>query len=156
MKWKKRQERWKKIDDLNRVIDRHEQYSLRNCILVHGAKESKNEDTDVVVTETLNEFFQEKITNVDTDRSHWIRKFKKGKQTRSIIIKFSRHNIRNRIFKNKKKLKGTGISLTENLIQKQMQMLTKTRNEFLSKNVWTQDGKILLKSDDNTIKVYYD
>ena len=54
MKWKKRQERWKKIDDLNRAIDRHEQYSLRNCILVHGVKESENEDTDVVVTETLN------------------------------------------------------------------------------------------------------
>ena len=32
-------------------------------------------------------------------------------------------------------------------------MLTKARNEFLFKNVWTQDGKILVN---NTIKVYYD
>ena len=45
----------KKIDDLNRVIDRQEQYSRRNCILLHGVKESENEDTDTVVTETLNE-----------------------------------------------------------------------------------------------------
>ena len=50
----------KNINDLNRVIDRQEQYSRRNCILVHGVKESENEDTDVVVRETLNELFARK------------------------------------------------------------------------------------------------
>ena len=83
----------KKIDDLNRVIDRHEQNSRRNCILVHGVKESENEDTDVVVTETLNELLQEKITDVVIDRSHRIAKLKKGKHSRPIIIKFARYNI---------------------------------------------------------------
>ena len=34
-------------------------------------------------------------------------------------------------------------------------MLTTARNEFLFKNVWTQDKEILVKSDDNKIKVYY-
>ena len=52
MNWKKRQERWKKkIDDLNRIIDSQEQYSRGNCILMHGVKESENEDTNVIVTE---------------------------------------------------------------------------------------------------------
>ena len=146
----------KKIDDLNRVIDRHEQYSRRNCILVHGVKESENEDTNVVVTETLNELLQEKLTDVDIDQIHWLGKLRKGKQSRPIIIKFARYNIRNGVFKNKKKLKDTSISITESLTQKRIQMLTKARNKFLFKNVWTQDGKLLVKSDDNTIKVYYD
>ena len=145
----------KKIDDLNRVIDRHEQYSRRNCILVHGVKESENEDTNVVVTETLNELLQEKLTDVDIDQIHWLGKLRKGKQSRPIIIKFARYNIRNGVFKNKKKLKDTSISITESLTQKRIQMLTKARNKFLFKNVWTQDGKLLVKSDD-TIKVYYD
>ena len=57
----------KKIDDLNRPIDKHEQYFCRNCILVHGVKESENKDTNVVVTEALNELLQEKLTDVDTD-----------------------------------------------------------------------------------------
>ena len=75
MNWKKRQRNMdKKIDDLNRVIDRHGQCSRRNCILVHGVKESENEDTDVVVMETLNELLQEKLTDLDIDRSHWIGK----------------------------------------------------------------------------------
>ena len=100
-----------KIDDLNRVIDRQEQYLCRNCILLLGVEESENEDTNTVVTETLNEFLQEKLTDIDIDR---IGRLKKGKQPRPIIIKFARYNNRNRVFKNKKKLKDTGISKIEN------------------------------------------
>ena len=100
---KKRQERWIKNDDLNRTIDRHEQQSRRNCSLVHGIKESKSKDTDVIVTEILNKPQQEKFTTVvDIDRSHRIGKLKKDKQSRSIIIKFSWYYIRNRVFENKK------------------------------------------------------
>ena len=79
----------KEIDDFNRVIDRHKQYSRRNCILVHCIKESENEDADVIVTETLNELLQEKLTDDDIDRSHHIGKLKKDKQSRPIIIKFA-------------------------------------------------------------------
>ena len=81
-------------------------------------KESENEDTDTVVTETFNEFLQEKLTDIDIDRSHWIGRLKKGKQSRPIIIKFARYNIRNRVFKNKNRLKDTGVSITESLTQK--------------------------------------
>ena len=118
-------------------------------------KESENEDTDVIVKEILNELLQEKFANVDIDRSHQIGTIKNIKQSRSIIIKFARYNIRNRVFKNKKKLRDTAISITESLTRKRMQMLTKARSEFLFKNVLTQVGKILV-SDDNAIKVYYD
>ena len=118
-------------------------------------KESENEDTDVIVKEILNELLQEKFANVDIDRSHQIGTIKNIKQSRSIIIKFARYNIRNRVFKNKKKLRDTAISITESLTRKRMQMLTKARSEFLFKNVLTQEGKILV-SDDNAINVYYD
>ena len=123
---------------------------------MHGLKESENEDTDVVLRETLNELLQGKLAVADIGRSHRMGRLKKGKQSRPIIIKFARYNIRNRVFKNKKKFKDTGSSITENLTQKRMQMLTKTRNGLLFKNLWTQDGKMLVKSDDNTIKIYYD
>ena len=104
----------KKIDDLNRVIDKQEQYSRRNCILSRGMKESENEDTDAVVTETLNELLQEKLTDIDIDRSH--------QQTIKAYHHqvCQRYNIRNRVFKNKKQLKDTGVSITESLTQKRM------------------------------------
>ena len=104
----------KKIDDLNRVIDKQEQYSRRNCILLHGMKESENEDTDAVVTETLNELLQEKLTDIDIDRSH--------QQTIKAYHHqvCQRYNVRNRVFKNKKQLKDTGVSITKSLTQKRM------------------------------------
>ena len=144
----------KKINDLNRVIDRHERHSRRNCILVQGVKANKNEDTNVVETETLNEPLQEKLTQmliqmevigqVDLKRAN-----NQGLSSSSlpdITLEI--------VFKNKKKLKDTVIGITESLTQKRIQMLSKARNEFLFKNLWTLDRKILVKSDDNTIKVY--
>ena len=35
------------------ILDRREQYSRRNCLLIHGAKENKEEYTDEVITEIL-------------------------------------------------------------------------------------------------------
>ena len=101
------------------------------------------------MTETVNELLREKLTDIDIDRSHWILRLKKGKQSRPIIIKFVRYNIRNK----KTKLKDTGVSITKSVTQERMQMLTKARNEVLFKNVWTQDGTILVKPEENTIKV---
>ena len=39
-----------KVDKLSSLVDRQEQYSRRNCILIHGLKENQNEDTDEVIT----------------------------------------------------------------------------------------------------------
>ena len=55
----------KKIDDLNRVIYRQEQFSHRNCILLHDVKKNENENTNTVVTETLNELLQGKLTYIE-------------------------------------------------------------------------------------------
>ena len=36
-------------------LERQEQYSKRNCLLIHGLPESRSEITDQIVIETLNE-----------------------------------------------------------------------------------------------------
>ena len=36
---------------MDRSLDCHEQYSRKNCLLVHGVKENEKEDTDEVITE---------------------------------------------------------------------------------------------------------
>ena len=50
----------------------------------------------------------------DLDRSHRIENSKTKNKERLIIVKFVRHNLRH-IFKNKKLLKGKGVSITESL-----------------------------------------
>ena len=35
-----------KVDDLSEVVEKQEQYSRRNCLLLHGIPEKKQENTD--------------------------------------------------------------------------------------------------------------
>ena len=64
----------------------------------------------------------EEITHLDIDRSHYLgnRKLYKSK-LRPIIIKFCRYNVKARIFKNKRKLKGKRTSVTESLTKIRME-----------------------------------
>ena len=119
-----------RLDKADRALDRQEQYSRRNCLLIHGIDEENQENTDEVVINVLKKEMDEEITHLDIDRSHRLgnRKLDKSKP-RPIIIKFSRYNVRARIFKNKRKLKGKRTSVTESLTKTRMEKLEKARKE---------------------------
>ena len=147
----------KRIDELENVTDRQEQYSRRNCLLVHGITETKDENTDKIVIDLVNDKLGVNVTENDIDRSHRIGE-KKDDSTKSrpIIVKLVRHNTRKKIFDNKKRLKGTGVSLTESLTARRMKELKKARDEHGFTNVWTTDGKILVKlPNKNKGSLYY-
>lgn len=150
------EEMGKRIEDLERVSDRQEQYSRRNCLLVHGIEENNNENTDDLVVQFINEKLDLDVTENDIDRSHRIGRYDKNKKkVRPIIIKFARYNVRSKVFRDKKKLKGSGKSITESLTKKRVGQLEEARKKYEFGNVWSYDGKILFKIN-NEIKVYYD
>ena len=98
-----------KVETVDRSLDCHEQYSRRNCLLIHGVKENEKEDTDKVVIEFFEKEMKEKLSANDIDRSHRLGKKQTGSRPRPIIIKFSSYNILNVIFR-KKILKGNTVS----------------------------------------------
>ena len=101
----------------------------------------------------------EEITIHGIDRTHRLGKRKLDNNVpRPIIIKFTRYNIRNRIFKTKKKLKGKTVSITESLTKRRVVELKKAREMYGFNNVWSQDSKILFSdvNDRNKVKVFYD
>ena len=59
------------------------------------------------------------------------------------------------MFREKRKLKGTGKSITESLTTKRIGQLNDARVKCDFNNVWSYDGKILYKLS-NEVKVYYD
>ena len=63
-----------------------------------------------------------------------------------------------KFLKVKKKLKGNNISITVSLTRYQMSVLNEAREKYGFKNVWTYDGRILYKdnNDGQKIKIYYD
>ena len=140
------------INEQNHTLDKHEQYSRRNCLLLHGVAKNNNESTDDVVMK-----MGEEIRDIDIDRTHRIGEAKSDGKSRPIIIKLARYNTRNNVFRKKKQLKGSGVSITESLTARRISQLKKAREEHEFKNVWSVDGRIMyLDKNDNKVKVYYD
>ena len=59
-----------KVETTDRSLDRHGQYSRRNCLLIDGVTENEKEDTDEVVIKIFEKEMQEKVSANDIDRSH--------------------------------------------------------------------------------------
>ena len=94
-----------KVEDIEKNMDRKEQYSKRNCILIHGLKEEQNESIDDRVLELFREELNEDILLVDLDRTHRI-----GKRRLFGTIfgkRFSGKNSRENILALHKNLLGT-------------------------------------------------
>ena len=94
----------KKIEKLERIIDRQVQYSRHNCVLLHGILEGQRENTDDLVLETLNEKMHVDLTFSDLDRSHRIgQKKASSNKARAVIIKFLSCNTIKTTFSNNKR-----------------------------------------------------
>ena len=95
------------VAKLFKQTDNQEQLSRRNCLLVHGLPKTTLENTnDLVITMFKNDMDIE-IFSDDIDRLRRIGKQKDHpNKVRPVIVKFTRYNDRNKIFRNKKPLKG--------------------------------------------------
>ena len=127
-----------KIEKLEWIVDRQEQYSCRNCLLLHGITESECENTDDLVLEILNEKMHVDLTFSDLDRTHLIgRKKASSNKSRPVIIKFVSYNTRKRTFHYRK---SNG--------QENGNFLKEAREKYCK--ILYKDGK------DNKVKLYYD
>ena len=144
------------VKNLEKKADDQEQYSRRNCLLIHGLTETKTEDTDEMVLDVINNKLNIEMSQISIDRNHRLGKRKgPGQKPRAFIVKFTRYKGRHHAFSKKKLMKGTGISVTESLTLKRMEHLKKAREQHGFAHVWTLDGKIMFKGNDGNPKVYY-
>ena len=139
-------------------VDQQTQYSRRNCLLFHGIKEEKGEDTNSIIINMVKEEMDLEILPNDLDRSYCIGNAKTEKKKRPIIVKFVRYNLRHNKFKNKKLLKGKGVLITESLTKERMVKLNEPSETYRFRNVWTSNGKIFFKDEKSPSRkplVYY-
>ena len=126
-----------------------EQYSRRNCLVLHGVNESNEENTNEIIIKTFSEELGVEIKEDDLDRSHWLGKPKrKDNKTRAIIVKFTRYAVRKEIFMNKSKLEGKLLLITESLTSSRMPLLSDAQRKYGVRNVWTSTGRIMVKEND--------
>ena len=134
-----------KVSNLSVQVHEQEQYSRWNCLLIHGVGENRNEDTDTLSINIINERLGLDVQPSDIDRTHRIgNKNKARKKGREMIIKFTRYNTRKKVFVNKRKFKETNISVTESLTSLRMTKLKDARDEYGFNKVWTSDDRIMV------------
>ena len=123
-----------------------EKYSRISCLIFTGTKERKGENTDNLVLNAFNTNLGIKLDLYEIDRSHRFgrkRNYQDGHQIdRPIIIKFIGYRSRQKVFKQKRKLKGTCISLFENLTKRRTMLMNDVKKLAGFKNVWSMDGNI--------------
>lgn len=144
-------EKDKTIGVLENKIDDLEQYQRRQCLRVFGVSETDGEDTDKLAIDVAKKIGVDLSVN-DIDRSHRIGR-KETDRPRPVIVKFVSYRKRNELFRSKKNLRGTGIVIREDLTKKRHALLQEAITKFGLKNVWTQDGAIIVKIGDTKRRV---
>jgi len=157
----------KRMEKLERKIEQMEQYSRRNCLLLHGIHENDDhqKSTDTITKDFIWDQFGVEIFDNDIDRSHRLpaRSYqnasnshtgRKSNKPAPIIIKFQSHNLKNYIYSMKKKLKGSGFVITESLTHERYQCikdLQKQRFQHKINSYWTRDGRIFYTVPNSSI-----
>jgi hypothetical protein len=125
-------------------LDELEQYGRRNCLIIHGVPEKQDENTDNEVLNIFNNKLQINVKAEDLDRSHRLgRNRQVSSRPRPIIVKFARYNKRTEVFRSKKKLKASGVSISESLTIKRYDLYMAAQKHPLIKSTWTLDGRII-------------
>ena len=143
-----------RINGLQAEMNSLEQYSRRNCLLVFGVKEEKSEDTTEIVRGVVSRHLGIELRKDDIDRSHRIQPRrrtennqqgdKRNPPPKPIIVKFTTYRIRNEVLSNRRKLKGTGLGIDENLTKANAELLSAAKKTQGVKAAWSSDGRILV------------
>lgn len=149
------------------IVDNFEQYSRRDCLEIRGIPVSKPENTDKIIRD-LGSMIGVDIQDDDISTSHRLPVRDSGDTNRdpAIIVKFVRRHVRDAFYKAKKNLKDKTskdlgflrtqerkIYVSESLTQKNKQLFKRTYKAKMNlgiRFIWTRQGKIFLRADDNS------
>ncbi|RZF41910.1 hypothetical protein LSTR_LSTR005678 [Laodelphax striatellus] len=130
------------------------QYGRRHSLRIFGVPEKANEDTDVEAMKYFKEKLGIDVQLEEINRSHRVgkpqppAKDSSGRpRPRPIIIRFLSYRTRRRIFEAKSALKGTNITIREDLTKHRLRILNAAVDRFGVKSVWSVDGRIKIATN---------
>ena len=144
----------RRVDTYEREIEDLQQYSRRNCILIHGIPEEREENTGELALDIFNNKLGLGVDLSELDRTHRLgpRPVADDDDTNSqdeneckirpIIVKFLSYRVRSTVIKARRNLKGKKISITEALVKGIRDLLRKAQERVGFRNAWSYDGKI--------------
>ena len=114
----------------------------------------ENQDYDLVLNlldEKLGVAFD--ISMIDRSHSLGPIKGENNLKPRPMIVKFCSYRIRKAVFTTERKLKGSGVSVTESLTKWRMKLLNEVQKVIGEGNSWTVDRFVFVKQGRRIIKI---
>ncbi|KAJ8729554.1 hypothetical protein PYW08_001664 [Mythimna loreyi] len=128
-------------------LDRHEMASRGKILLLHGLSEDRNTDPTAgflaVVSEHLN---MVQVASKDLTACH--RLGSNTSRPRPLLVRFESRIVRNEVWRNKTKLKGSGLTLSEFLTKPRHDTFMNARKHYGVHKCWTSEGKIVVRVSD--------
>ena len=142
----------RRVDKLTEDLDEMEQYS-RSCLIFVGIKETGDlpEDTNKVILDVCINKLGLNLTQEAIDKSHRLRPVREARieqghevtpSPRPIIVKFTNDHHRSTVFSSKRKLKGSPVSIMENLTAHRVKLMQQAKALVGHKQVWSLDGRL--------------
>ena len=149
----------KQLGESKDEIDEVEQYVRRSCLVINNLPTESNKTDEQVFLGMCEDKFKDKFT-VTSDmisKIHRVPRPPSSNVDRSkphaMVVKFNKDRHRDMIFKNKREMKGSGITITELLTSKRSALLKQCIDKIPggpNRAVWTDNGRIYAKySKDN-------
>lgn len=149
------------IEEIREEKENMEQYSRRNNLRIFGVQEKETENTQEIVVKLIEEKLKYKINPEEIESCHRV-STKSTNKSRPILLKLTTNKTKNDIYYKKKALKGTKITIREDLTSHRKELVKTAVEHFGSKTVWSQNGKIfifynnkkqLIKNTDNLLAI---
>ena len=132
------------------VINNHEQYSRVNNVRINGLPgDMKDETSNQTAGKVLDMISKKLDINMpyhEIDIAHRLGQFVQG-QNRRVIVRFVRRQTKQNIMSIKKKLKGSGFSIFEDLTPLNAKVLASARKKQPDEveHAWAANGKLFLQ-----------
>lgn len=132
-----------RLNVVEKKLDSAEQYSRRNNLRFFGIPENQREIASQVIMQVINEKIELKYEKSDIENAYRFGIYSDTKTTpRGIFVKFATHKLKEEVYNRRTKLKGTRVTVREDLTKNRMKILKTALDKFGQKNVWTIEGKV--------------
>lgn len=136
------------LQDVKNHAIANEQYSRKNNVKVFGIPEERGETCSEKVRSLVKEQLGINLTAEQVVVAHRVRSFTKPQP---IIVRFSDHMTKITVLRSRKKLKGSKISIGEDMCRDLMTVYNRVKTDPRVSSAWMWDGKVFVKDNQGDI-----
>ena len=141
-----------RLDQVDIQLDKQEQYSRRENVILHGVAESTDEDENYSTMRTkciniINSNLSHPLVEDDIVRAHRLGKHTNPEKPRPIILRFKNFMDKLSVLKTRQRLKENGIGIANDLTRKQRSELQTLRDR--GERGYYKNGQLVTVRQDN-------